>query len=521
MNLRIILSCFCLFLSALCLSGQEVDFLKGLVVDLTDRSPVPFATVRVQGEAVGVITNADGSFKFPERFLKLGDSLEISSLGYKTKTVRLFNWDPEHTKIISLEQEIEILDEVVVTGQRQRLNAREIISRALTRINQNYPNSPYSYIGYYRDYQKKEEEYFNLNEAIVQIFDQGFIEDDFETTQAQILRLRKNMSFPRDSSAAVPYNYTSRAKIIPMAFMENYGGNELQILRIHDAIRNFNTGSFSYVDRLQTDFIRNHQFRREGIFNYQGDQIYRISIRKQEDKIRVRGEIYISATDYGILKLDYQAFILSIQSNPLQFATMASAKEKLLYRVLVEYSHRDRYHLNYLSFQNHFEIRPRPIFFVETVNFDKNQRYFELVFSTRPMEKDALKPTKYKLNYFGEKIKIDEVSISADGKRVALIPKKTLSQSQILTMIDKESFNQENFKIKIGIIRDENGNLLDEVKKEEVDQFREFFVQKLLRESEIPSEEELMLKNRPLFEEQPQFFGDIDGDYWMNTPLKK
>ncbi|MGI9547849.1 MAG: hypothetical protein ACR2MM_11455, partial [Flavobacteriaceae bacterium] len=73
-----------------------------------------------------------------------------------------------------------------------------------------------------------------------------------------------------------------------------------------------------------------------------------------------------------------------------------------------------------------------------------------------------------------------------------------------------------------GRIRDINGNLLNESASEGVEQFREYFVQQLLIKNDtVPAQEQLMLKNRPLFAEQPIFQGSVLNQYWMNTPLKK
>ncbi|MFC4094483.1 hypothetical protein [Euzebyella saccharophila] len=81
--------------------------------------------------------------------------------------------------------------------------------------------------------------------------------------------------------------------------------------------------------------------------------------------------------------------------------------------------------------------------------------------------------------------------------------------------------NGENFQFDVGGILDEFGNVINEGKLEEYNQFREFFVQETQMGFIIPSQELLMKKDKPFFDkEQPLvLFPDIGG-YWMNTPLK-
>ena len=148
--------------------------------------------------ALGVVSNEDGSFRLPAKLQSYGDSLEVSSLGYRDKIIRISDLDRNQVVSILLDPAIEKLEEVVVSAEKRRLSAEEIVKNALQRIPDNYPTNPYSYIGYYRDYQLIEQSYTNLNEAIIQIYDRGFAELDYETTEARILRLQKKRRFSQE-----------------------------------------------------------------------------------------------------------------------------------------------------------------------------------------------------------------------------------------------------------------------------------------------------------------------------------
>ena len=500
--------------------GQEEEFHIGLILASEDRKPVAFATVRLKNYALGVISNEDGSFRLPIELQSYGDSLEISSLGYRDLIIKFSDFVKGKTKIILMDPAIEELEEVIVAANRRRLSVDRIISNALRNIPQNYPLSPYSYIGYYRDYQLIDQEYTNLNEGIIQIYDQGFTKIDYETTEARIIRLRENTEFPRDSTSAVAYDYKTNSKTIPEAFIEGYSGNELIILRIHDAIRNHQIPAFSYVDEFIRDFKNNHQFSKDGLITYQGDLVYKIAITKYDRNIRVRGEIFISADDFAILKMDYRVYRVSTSS----FGNKVRSKEKMLYRIVGEYSRSkemSRYFPNYLSFHNYFEVTPPPIFVPKSLAWDKNKRVFELEFS-QPLASEYISRTNnFKLYFYDKRIRLASIAISNDGTKIQLVPRQSYREYELLALINQQEMKKNNFEVRFGRIRDINGNLINSSESIGGEQYREFFVQQLIPDAELPKKEQLMRKDQPIFGNQPQYDGELSKNYWMNTPLKK
>lgn len=145
--------------------------------------------------------------------------------------------------------------------KEKKKSARSIIRTAIDRIPENYPFSPYSYVGYYRDYQVLDGRYLNMNEAIMKVFDQGFGTEDFKNTQTTLFSYKNNTDFPRDTIASKPYDYVNRSKIISNATLDGQGGNEYTILRLHDAIRNYNINAYDFVNRLNKDLIKNHRLK--------------------------------------------------------------------------------------------------------------------------------------------------------------------------------------------------------------------------------------------------------------------
>ena len=62
------------------------DFLTGRVLDSTDRSPIPFATVYFDGTTVGTTTDEDGTYRLSLSAVELPATLVVTHLNYRTAT---------------------------------------------------------------------------------------------------------------------------------------------------------------------------------------------------------------------------------------------------------------------------------------------------------------------------------------------------------------------------------------------------------------------------------------------------
>ena len=184
MNLKAIIFGL-LFVTTAPIFGQE-DFLRGKLLDAETEEPVVFASIRIKNRTLGVISNLDGSFRVPQRYKALGDTLQVSSMGYIKKDVLISELSSDKINIIELAPRVIALEETVVEAKKKRKNysARAIVKKAIEALHDNYPMGSFSTVGYYRDYQYKDGVYINLNEAILEIFDQGF-----DQTDSQLLKL--------------------------------------------------------------------------------------------------------------------------------------------------------------------------------------------------------------------------------------------------------------------------------------------------------------------------------------------
>ncbi|GGD71360.1 carboxypeptidase-like regulatory domain-containing protein [Maribacter cobaltidurans] len=487
-------------------------------MDIESRQPVVFATVRIKGKALGVISNTDGGFKIPLKHKLTGEVLEISSMGYEKIEVPLSMFNDKTILAINMKPALFELNEVTVSKRRRRavnFSAREIVYKAIENLPNNVSMEPYSYVGYYRDYQLKNESYNNLNEALLQVYDQGFNISDYETSKIRIFDYRQNTDFPIDTLGLKPYDYSKRTKTISNATLSGYGGNEFVILRIHNPIRNYKINSFDFVNRFDSDFTRNHTFYKEEDVIVNGEYLYHVSFELLGTKVEVKGDLYITQDNFAITGFNYITYKKQGKGD---------SEKTILFETKVEYIEEGgKMYLSYHSMNNSFRLATPPKLQLEDTTLDLNRNQFILEFTNLLDEKSASRLSNYDIIFNGEPLKFDAITII--GNEVSLIPDLDNKKSrdlfrEIIYLANRDKITSENLRIELKRIKDEKGNLINEPDYENRKQFREFFVQELQLESSIvPKDNLLMKKNRPLFKNQPINKPDNFKDYWMNTPL--
>ncbi len=505
--------------------GQS-DLLKGKLIDAQTIEPVAFATIAVKGGTLGVISNADGSFQIPQKFNTYGDTLQISSMGYEKREVLISTLSIDVARRIYLKPALFELEETVVRGKKKRrLSARKIVQRAIANIPNNYPDRLSSTVGYYRDYQLKKDNYINLNEAIFEVYDQGFSTVDSLTTKVQIYNYKKNNDFERDTLADDSYDYKRFQKFVDNAFLRSYGGNEFIILRVHDAVRNYNRNSYSFVNRFDLDLLNNHQFFRDSSTYINGEAVYTVKFRKVYPNYTAHGELYISHGDFAIHKMEYTVYD-DRKKIPDRKLNKHDGRGQLLFNVVTEYRRKyNKMYLNYISFHNSFVVNKPPKFTLDSTLVNAPVAYYVSYFN-KPVDTISAKRLKnYEINFDQKKYGIDKVEVFQDSVRLYADSnfKKAMAnyrwEMSALMRKGKNAEVEELFSIAVKNIRDIEGNLVNESEIEEYLQFREYFVQQVKPNSTLPVEIEFMNKRKPIFKDQPIVRPYNFDDYWMNTPL--
>ncbi|WP_276391524.1 carboxypeptidase-like regulatory domain-containing protein [Eudoraea chungangensis] len=506
--------------------SQQQDFIEGKLIDQQTNEPVIFASVRIKGRALGVITNADGGFRIPSVLKQYGNIIEFSSMGYQTKEISIADLNQDQLNLISLAPGVISLQETVVTAKnknRRKLNASQIVQRAIDAIPNNFASTSFSTVGYYRDYQFKDDEYINLNEAILEVFDQGIDQLDDSTSEISIFNFDLNTDFKQDSMARSAYDYDSNRKIIKKAYLDIDGGNEFRILRVHDAIRNYNVDSYDFIGTLKTNFVKNHFFLRSSDTSKDNEELYTITFKVFHPNYRANGTIYISKWDYSIHKLEYTMYDEK-RWNETRKKNKHGHKQKVIFDITTDYRRiNDKMYLNYISFNNSFTLYIPPVFTTDYISVDMKRRCFAIEYNNLPEFKSANHLPNYDVKFQNKRVKLERAERLQNI--VFLYPKMEEEEiSGMLSEIVEEAKKGENLNelldIRIENVRDTLGNLINQWTEEQYFQFREYFVQRVKPDSRAPFDNSFMDKSKPIFTDQPIIKPKDYKEYWMNTPLQ-
>jgi hypothetical protein len=499
------------------LSAQDAESFRGKLIDSKTNESIPFATLRLKNKNMGVISNAEGDFQFPIRIKSLSEAIEISCIGYVTKTVALNDLSEVQLNVIKLQQAVKQLSEVVINGKKIRgLSPNRIVELAIEAIPKNYPVKPFSYVAYYRDYQfkDKESEYVNLNEAIVEVFDTGFESNDQLDTQIKLYEYKRNTDFATDSATEIPYDnkpaYFGRGKnkFIPNATLSPFGGNELSILRLHDAIRNYSQYSYSFVNVMKEDFVKNHFFKREAGVYLDNVLLYCISFESKPSVSGAvhftRGKIFIEKDNYAIHKIEYACYNKTMRET------------QLMYDIQLEYARKDSLmYINYISFNNFFKTRNERDFRMIGATYDRAMNAFILNFNNDIDRSTTLVKSNYEFKLASEPLEIWRVEPGAGSKQVYVV----LTTKEATKFLKNSAELSSKLEFSIRNIRDVDNRELDKVTVNTVQQFRELFVQKINPVNNQPVISNFR-KEIPLSRNVPEHFASDNTGYWMNSPLK-
>jgi len=493
------------------LFAQTNNFLIGKVVDSVTLEPLPFSTIVLKDNNLGVFSNADGSFKISSNPNFQSDSLIITFIGYQRTAIHVKNLNENSIRKIYLKPINIQLADVEVVAKRKKITSATIVRRAIRNIKKNCSVKPFNYISYYRDYQKKDEIYYNLNEAIVQTLDKGFNKSSL-LNKFRLLDFRQNTDFQRVNIS--PYydtipspDFDNPNKFIKYAKLPDQGGNELLILLIHDPIRNFDAETFSFINTFNTDFIRNHIFSDIVPVYNNNILLYKISFTTDHeltgDSLLVSGDIFIKPADYSIYKLKYSGSYL-----------MKDDRQKEMFDIVIEYgrenANNSRMGLRYISFKNIFNVvdKADTTFFNITKSRlqpgDLSNSTIILEFNHIPSIASASNKDCYEIFSDSKKAKITRITVKENKVIINIIP--IASNPQIPPKIE----------VTVKDILDLNGRILFVKKNLEFYQYRELFVQEYNKP--ISFKESYYLQNVPLINNDISKYSG-DQKYWMNTPI--
>lgn len=128
-KLLIMVVCWLCLLSTSAVQAQT-RLVSGRVVSETDQAPLSGVSVRVVGTTIAEMTDVSGAFSInvPQEL----NELSFTSVGYQTKTYTLSGIRAQSNIVITMQQSLTGLDEVVVTASGTTAQRRELGTAATT-----------------------------------------------------------------------------------------------------------------------------------------------------------------------------------------------------------------------------------------------------------------------------------------------------------------------------------------------------------------------------------------------------
>jgi hypothetical protein len=491
--------------------SQSSGYLAGIVLNSSTSEVIPFVRIKLKLNHISIYTNAEGSFRLPLNPDFKADSLIITCIGYNRSAIAFRNLNEQALNKIRLNPLENANRNIKITAGNSKLNSISIIRRAIGNLNSRYPKSPYNYTSYYRDYQKSDTNYINLNEAIVQTVDSGFTKSSRENIY-RLMDFRKNPDFPwinlysaSNESDSTDENYPD--KLIPLLIRRGQYGKELLTLMASDPIRNYDKRTFSFIQKFSENFINNHNFSPPSEINYENIVLYKIAFNGRGsiigDSLLVSGAIYIQSDDYSIHKLEYSCYKI-LKGNGL----------KKLFGFITEYGRNGKItspmYLRYLTLSRHFTV------------FDiEDNSFFRLVESYWDTYSNINPTLVVRFNN-----KVDPISAAQKDNYIAQIKKKNITVKGIQVVGEtiylrfnpadlKE--NNDSCQVYLKQLKDINGNILGNRKPIEIYQYREIFVEDVNTPGERNERE---LKNLPADMDTLSIVHNKE-KYWMNSPARR
>lgn len=257
---------FLLFIVISVFSQNKV--VSGKIVDAISKKGIPNVHIYSKKLGEGTFTNSDGNFYL---IVSKKDELNISCIGYKKQIIFINSTDNEKLNIL-LETLIETLNEIVISSKP--LTANNIIDKALKNFKNNHFIEPVSYKYYNRLVNYKKDSSLVFLEEYSGIIKQNWLHNTkYNIEKARIKYLSKDS-----------IKQLKNHRVIAM--------DKMKIDNIYKYLE----------DYLRKKGKRDYNYKLIKRFNFFNNDCYLISFFTEKKTYYKKGELYIDATDFAIIR---------------------------------------------------------------------------------------------------------------------------------------------------------------------------------------------------------------------------
>lgn len=169
---------------------QSVHIVRGKIVDSTTGTPLAFATINIEGTAIGTVSNSEGEFQLKIPKIHESQSVKVAFIGYRDKIIAISALKSDKNRI-ELEAVSITLSQISIFPADPQLLIRAVIKRK----KENYGETPELMTAFYRETIKKRKSYASLSEAVVEVYKQSYHNERDDLVR--LLKGRKSDDYTR------------------------------------------------------------------------------------------------------------------------------------------------------------------------------------------------------------------------------------------------------------------------------------------------------------------------------------
>ncbi len=313
--------------------------LTGKIVESQSGDPVVYAGVGLLGRSYGTISNEDGEFVLKVPTKDIGDTLGITSMGYETKKIPVYQLLGNELTI-RLQTDLIPIQEVII----RRTDPEILLRKAIEKINDNYSEKPAILTGFYRESVKKRNTFVMVSEAVLDMYKSAY-NNKYESDQIKIVKARKSLDHQRADTVSV----TLRAG--------------LQTSLLLDIVKN-------PPDFLNQNNFQEYKYRMADIVSNGDKSTYVIDFDPAKPDAMYKGKIYLDLESLAFSGAEFSLSNEVLRRN----SQILVVKKPRHYKVstlkatyMVSYKETNgKYYMNYLRSETEFRIRKKGNLFAST-----------------------------------------------------------------------------------------------------------------------------------------------------------
>jgi len=270
---------FFFFISVSFCQSPSVAILRGVILNSSSGEAVSYATISLSANGINTMSNEEGHFIFKIPTDIKEDSFYVSHVGYKPVGIAILLSDTGF-RTIKLQESFYQLPDVVVNP----IKALDLVKKAIAKITDNYPMSPYIMNGFYRMTGTNEKKIIDLSEAVFEVYS-----EDFERKTKQFKLIKSRIDKDESATAFSRNNYLIL-------------GENPNVILHEDIVSEVNERNLLNEERLKL-----YDFTFNGIVDYNGSEAYDIGFDQKDgvEESNRKGKLFLDVNSLAFLEFDY------------------------------------------------------------------------------------------------------------------------------------------------------------------------------------------------------------------------